>query len=169
MTGAHPKDIQSAMRHSTISLTMDSYGHALPGQAANAAAALHALMASEHVASSEVEKATGTDWRPIGALRLAQQSERESVQYDASQCDDSTDAVMQKKTPKSLHDADLGEGSADAAGCESAPRRTRTFNPLIKSRGQLVRQGTASAKQGTFAFRELHIAPNLSDSARRSE
>jgi integrase len=32
MAGAHPKAVQSVMRHSTITLTMDTYGHLFPGQ-----------------------------------------------------------------------------------------------------------------------------------------
>jgi len=36
MTGAHPKVVQTVMRHSTITLTMDTYGHLFPGQEADA-------------------------------------------------------------------------------------------------------------------------------------
>jgi len=32
LAGAHPKAVQSIMRHSTITLTMDTYGHLFPGQ-----------------------------------------------------------------------------------------------------------------------------------------
>jgi len=38
MTGAHPKVVQTIMRHSTITLTMDTYGHLFPGQEAEAIA-----------------------------------------------------------------------------------------------------------------------------------
>lgn len=34
--GVHPKTIQSVMRHSTITLTLDSYGHLMPGAQASA-------------------------------------------------------------------------------------------------------------------------------------
>ena len=34
--GCHPKVIQTVMRHSNISLTMDAYGHLFPGQVADA-------------------------------------------------------------------------------------------------------------------------------------
>jgi integrase len=34
MTGVHPKVVQTVMRHSAITLTMDSYGHLFPGQEA---------------------------------------------------------------------------------------------------------------------------------------
>jgi integrase len=38
--GAHPKAVQTIMRHSTITLTMDTYGHLFPGQEADAIALL---------------------------------------------------------------------------------------------------------------------------------
>src|SRR5690606_33012253 len=31
IAGVHPKIIQAVMRHSTISLTLDTYGHLMPG------------------------------------------------------------------------------------------------------------------------------------------
>lgn len=36
MTGAHPKIVQTIMRHGTITLTMDSYGHLFPGDESTA-------------------------------------------------------------------------------------------------------------------------------------
>jgi integrase len=36
MTGAHPKEVQQIMRHQSITLTMDTYGHSFPGQEAEA-------------------------------------------------------------------------------------------------------------------------------------
>lgn len=36
MAGVHPKVVQEVMRHSTITLTMDTYGHLFPGQVAEA-------------------------------------------------------------------------------------------------------------------------------------
>ena len=36
MAGAHSKTVQTVMRHSTITLTMDTYGHLFPGQEADA-------------------------------------------------------------------------------------------------------------------------------------
>ena len=44
MNGAHPKAIQSIMRHSTITLTMDTYGHLFPGQEAETIANLPSLL-----------------------------------------------------------------------------------------------------------------------------
>ena len=64
MAGAHPKAVQSVMRHSTIVLTMDTYGHLFPGQDAATVARLPNMMASEPITL----RATGTDGAP--ALRL---------------------------------------------------------------------------------------------------
>jgi hypothetical protein len=47
MTGAHPKVFQTVMRHSTITLTMDTYGHLFPGQEAEAVSRLRGLMTGD--------------------------------------------------------------------------------------------------------------------------
>jgi len=44
MAGQHPKTIQSVMRHSTITLTMNNYGHLFPGSDVLAIAKLAAVM-----------------------------------------------------------------------------------------------------------------------------
>src|SRR5205085_4053080 len=44
MTGAHPNAVRAVMRHSTITLTMDTYGHLLPGEEAATVAGLAAMM-----------------------------------------------------------------------------------------------------------------------------
>jgi integrase len=36
LSGEHPNVVQAIMRHSQITLTMDTYGHLFPGQAAEA-------------------------------------------------------------------------------------------------------------------------------------
>lgn len=46
MAGAHPKAVQAIMRHSTIVLTMDTYGHLFPGQEAETISRLPKMMAS---------------------------------------------------------------------------------------------------------------------------
>ena len=57
MTGAHPKVVQTVMRHSTITLTMDTYGHLFPGQESDAVDQLRKML----VAPPEATRATGTD------------------------------------------------------------------------------------------------------------
>lgn len=44
--GCYPQTIQAIMRHSTINLTMNTYGHLFPGQEAQAIAKLPAMMSS---------------------------------------------------------------------------------------------------------------------------
>jgi len=55
MTGAHPKVVQTVMRHSTITLTMDTYGHLFPGQEADAVARMREML----VEPAETMRATG--------------------------------------------------------------------------------------------------------------
>ena len=76
MTGAHPKVVQQVMRHGSITLTMDTYGHLFPGQEVAAVAGLRDVLSGPPKAL----RATGTDniavARPEGRAR-AQQSGRE--------------------------------------------------------------------------------------------
>lgn len=44
MAGEHPKTVQAVMRHSTITLTMDAYGHLFPGQESSAVAKFPAMV-----------------------------------------------------------------------------------------------------------------------------
>jgi integrase len=44
LSGAHPKAVQAVMRHSTITLTMDTYGHLFPGQEAETVARLPQIL-----------------------------------------------------------------------------------------------------------------------------
>ena len=57
MAGEHPKVIQSVMRHSVITLTMDTYGHLFPGQEADAVGKMRGIMGP----ALETLRATGTD------------------------------------------------------------------------------------------------------------
>ncbi len=57
LTGAHPNAVRAVMRHSTIMLTMDTYGHLFPGQEAETVARLAPMMGDKPTAL----RATGTD------------------------------------------------------------------------------------------------------------
>ncbi len=124
------------MRHQSITLTMDTYGHLVPGACAEAVGSMGQML----VEPRRALQATGTDDEAIAtniserAQRLAQHSGRETLPFDAAGCDEEKVASAQEETPKPLQVADLGVDVPDVATpCESAPRRTRTFNPLIKS------------------------------------
>ncbi len=60
MAGVHPKVVQTVLRHSAITLTMDTYGHLFPGQDAAAVAALPSMMNGPRD-ETEALAATGTD------------------------------------------------------------------------------------------------------------
>ncbi len=64
-SGAHPKVIQSIMRHSTITLTMDTYGHRLMEQESEALAKLPDLSVPPE---SQSLQATGTHDMPTEAM-----------------------------------------------------------------------------------------------------
>ena len=55
--GIHPKTIQTVMRHSSITLTMDTYGHLFPGSESDAIERLQDVMAT----APDILRATGTD------------------------------------------------------------------------------------------------------------
>ena len=90
MAGVHPKVVQTVMRHGSITLTMDTYGHLFPGQEADAIAKVQDLI----TAPLEALRATGTDDVGTGgeaeAQRQAQHSGRGSRRHGASECDEKT-------------------------------------------------------------------------------
>jgi integrase len=51
MSGAQPKAVQAIMRHSSIVLTMDTYGHLFPGQEAETISRLPRMMGHEAAAA----------------------------------------------------------------------------------------------------------------------
>jgi len=133
MLGAHPKVIQSVMRHSAITLTMDTYGHLVPGQEADAVARLRGLMAP-----ADALQATGTDDSAveprIGAQHWAQQSRRETLRPAATECSPDTGRPVEEQRRKPIRVADLDDGlRQDATEDESGAARTRTWNQRIMS------------------------------------
>ncbi len=80
LSGAHPKAIQAVMRHSTITLTMDTYGHLVPGQEAETVARFPSMLPDE----TEAAQATGTydvvsaseSYSSTYSSRIAKSSER---------------------------------------------------------------------------------------------
>jgi len=109
MTGAHPKTVQTIMRHSTITLTMDTYGHLFPGQEAGAVASMREMLTDD---TPEELRATGTDNATAdtqeGAQRQAQRAGRETVPAGCDGVRIADDEPSATETPKVLPDADLG-------------------------------------------------------------
>jgi len=145
MQGKHPKLIQTVMRHSTITLTMDTYGHLFPGQEAEAAIGMADLLA-EQTMESDVALATGTDNRNVllvdstqeKAQRRAQQSGREVMLHDATARELLTSTTAQDKSRNPLQATALCDVEQ-----HQAKRRARESNPQSLA-GHLISSQAAS-------------------------
>ena len=84
LAGNHPKVVQTVMRHSSITLTMDTHGHLFPGQDAEAVASLPDILGGD-IDAPEVQRATGTDGRAAEVMRG--QSGRKTLQDTAGRCE----------------------------------------------------------------------------------
>ena len=109
MTGTHPKVMQQVMRHQSIGLTMDTYGHLFPGQEADAVDGLQDLLAGP----SEALAATGTDdvtpEPPGGAQRQAQRADRETRRTAATPCDETDNPPRNTAPPNPLQIAKIDD------------------------------------------------------------
>jgi integrase len=140
-SGAHPKTVQVVMRHSSITLTMDTYGHLLPGAEAEAADRLGAMVGASLLELNGTEKnilrMTGTDDAPVSAQRVAQQLGRESTLSDATACDEAENSAAKKKSPKPLVLGNLSDDVQDDAlpfansGGGTRTPDTRIMIPLL--------------------------------------
>ena len=136
MTGAHPKVVQAMMRHGTITLTMDTYGHLFPGQEADAVGQMRAML----VGPPEELRATGTDNAAVEdgqnqrSARRSSQDAKRCVQ-DAKRCDKETvgrdNDAPENDRRKRLRIAKLGEQVRDdASDNENSRGGTRTLTSL---------------------------------------
>jgi hypothetical protein len=144
MSGAHPKAVQSVLRHGTITLTMDTYGHLFPGQEAETVARLPSMFGS----GPEALRATGTyDARAGGAAdgggqspserpwaHQGQQLGGESVRKAASGGEPPRFGRGQESPPNLRPIQDLGDSlPLVATAGESRPGRDRTSDQGIMS------------------------------------
>jgi len=133
--GASPKAVQTLMRHSTITLTLDTYDHLLPDEAAETVGRLPGFDCDQS------EAATGTT--DADAECSNGEPECSNRVYNAGangREDEPSETERRGETESDEVLASIGGGPVssdqarpETAGCENAPRRTRTFNPLIKS------------------------------------
>ncbi len=139
MTGAHPKSIQSVMRHSSITLTMDTYGHLIPGQEAETVARLSNLLGTDQ---PQALRATGTtDAMADDSDKPSEKRSRRRSNFSAAPCvagatpcDDNQATVDQAAQPNPLKLADLSDTVRLAASeNESGTAGTRTQNQRIMS------------------------------------
>ena len=116
------------MQHQSITLTTDTYGHLFPGQEAESVGRMQPML-GDHQTAPEALRATGTDNQ---TAKGAQQSERETWRSATTGCERETEGYAQKKTPKTLRIADLGDGvRRDATNRESSGGGTRTPDTRI--------------------------------------
>jgi len=94
MTGAHPKAVQSVMRHSSITLTMDTYGHMFPGQEAETVARLPRMMnrpvrATGTAETGDIPKTTAKSVRQIVRnSRVSPRTTTDTTENDEAEDDD---------------------------------------------------------------------------------
>ena len=93
MAGVDIKTVQAVMRHSAITLTLDTYGHLMPGAESDAVADVDAML----TLTSKALAATGTDFQ---VQHRVQQLEHETLRIAAIDCDETTDRWTSGKSPK---------------------------------------------------------------------
>ena len=121
LQGVHPNIIKTVMRHSTITLTMDTYGHLLPDQHAEAIGGMACMMTTKTPLAAT---GTGGSATAPGAAPAEQSNAKPcgSVRPD----DETADMRQTLEFPRKSED--------EAEKIKSASCRARTYDPLIKSR-----------------------------------
>lgn len=120
--GVHPNVVKTVMRHSTIRMTMDTYGHLFPGEEASAVHHLGEILAEK----PEALKATGTDDLAVDGTdpgtHMGQHSACETVRLPergATPCEAEEGSAKKNESPKSLENGNLGDS------CESVRLRAK--------------------------------------------
>jgi integrase len=151
MSGASPKAVQRLMRHASIVLTMDTYGHLLPSEEAQTVARLPEMLGD----GPEALRATGTDDLAAGprggAQRVAQRTGRGLLQALTTACDETAGATGGDDRPKPLGIESLrGVVRYDSTLCSNNPGEAQTSpdgmrNPRSTSRRITSRHAGATA------------------------
>jgi integrase/recombinase XerC len=134
--GANVKEAMELARHSDPKLTLKTY----------ARTGLHSLTRvldgmpgtqPKPATERQTMRATGTDGRTFGPGQCPQKSphsQRGMVRDDAADREEAIASGEASDGSKGLRLKGLRDSTrGDAESCENAPRRTRTFDPLIKS------------------------------------
>ncbi len=133
MAGAHPKAVQAVMRHSTITLTMDTYGHLFPGQEADTVARLPTMLPEP---KPQPLRATGTtDTSPVVAAHPQQYPQQLGLgteRRSSGPCVNSAACDAETAAPKSLRTAELGESVRDRSdSCGKSHRPDSNRRPAV--------------------------------------
>jgi len=166
-SGAHPKVVQSIMRHSDINLTMSRYTHIFRGQESEAVAGLPDLS----LPSSKTQKATGTDELPVDvaykpAYKPAYKTLTKNTDFDSKSMsligsDGAQEKINAKQIAgeiKSLPVAQLGTqneqvSTNDTAQKSNTPDRVRTCDLRFRKPTLCP---TELRAQGLFYNRDLY-------------
>lgn len=127
--GANINVVQKVLRHQTITLTMDTYGHLFPGQEVGAVEQMRSMFSkAKGGALSASLSATGAIGGSDGVQRRMQQTQCETSQAAANGCEGETEVDAKKKSPKPLLVADLSDClQENATGDVSSPGGTRNI------------------------------------------
>ena len=154
--------MQTVLRHSTPVLTMNRYGHLLPGAEADAADRLGAMVSLTRApddAEENIVRMTGTDGGQNGAQRVAQQSGRESTPSSATARDLRGESAVscgsREQGRKAVTSQHVTRG--DASECsEKQERRARDSNPQPVSRH--LNSNQAASHSPTLRARRKNLA-----------
>ena len=134
LTGTQPNVIQQVMRHSSIVLTMDTYGHLLPGQEADAINRMNDLFSVPKQPPRIAVGGVPVAERENGAQRKAQQLQCGSLPWGATGDDDQAVPDATPATPKPLRITVLDEGTRrKPQKIKNRPGRIRTSDQGIMS------------------------------------
>jgi integrase len=166
LAGNHPKVIQTLMRHSTITLTMDTYGHLFPGQDVEALASLPDILGSD---IPEAQRATGTDGRAVVRGHMRGQWGRKTLQDTAGRCEPDGNAPTESGCRNVLAFNALSDNRRDVAKRdESRPGGIRTPDQGIMSQfqtsentGETGISGNAGADAGAIEMKSAHDDADL--------
>ena len=131
------------MRHSAITLTLDTYGHLFPEQQADAVTKLQHLLGAGEPESADSLRATGTDMATPAdgqiAQRLAQRGGRDSERGHASRCEETdgeqSEGDSAEPSCKVIPIKALRDGlQIDANPCKSSRSGTRTRTGVTSHR-----------------------------------
>ncbi len=135
--GANVKEAMELARHSDPKLTLKTYARVGMHDLARVLDAMP-RPDTKPARNTQPLRATGTDDRVVSPYfdppQKSPHSTRETGRSSAASRDQTGNNAPDADCHKTLDLAELcGSARHDAANCESAPRRTRTFDPLIKS------------------------------------
>ena len=133
LQGIHVNVIKEVMRHSTITLTVDTYGHLMPDQHGDAISGMARMMNARGPLAATGTEPAGPDGELFGAPGVRKRSQDGASVCDRMRDEESLDGRGKDRKP--LRIADVCETMRDGAPeSESGASGIRTRNLAIMSR-----------------------------------